>query len=110
MGDRLFDTSTRRPAHSSATVAATSSPTPSGSSRKLPHRLVDAFASTLEETALADLVLHVVDDSQPEDQPLGCDGGRRNVLEQIGAGDMPRLLVSTSSTCSTPRAAVTLVG
>src|SRR3954468_13073946 len=36
--------------------------------RKLPHQLVDAFAATLEETRLADLVLHVVDASAPEEE------------------------------------------
>src|ERR1051325_5120678 len=38
--------------------------------RKLPHQLVDAFAATLEETRLADLVLHVVDASVDEDELL----------------------------------------
>src|SRR5213078_75587 len=38
--------------------------------RKLPHQLVDAFGATLEETRLADLILHVVDASAPEDDRL----------------------------------------
>src|SRR6476619_1043268 len=38
--------------------------------RKLPHQLVDAFAATLEETKLADLVLHVVDASADEEELL----------------------------------------
>ena len=36
--------------------------------RKLPHQLVEAFGATLEETRLADLILHVVDGSAPEDE------------------------------------------
>ena len=37
--------------------------------RKLPHQLVEAFGATLEETRLADLILHVVDASVPEEVP-----------------------------------------
>ena len=36
--------------------------------RKLPHELVDAFAATLEEALTADLIVHVADASQPEDE------------------------------------------
>jgi GTPase len=62
--------------------------------RKLPHQLVEAFKATLEETRLADLIVHVIDASEP-------DPARRReamvavdeVLEEIGAGDLPRLLV-----------------
>ena len=41
--------------------------------RKLPHQLVEAFKATLEETVLADLILHVVDGSEPEAQRAGLD-------------------------------------
>ena len=45
--------------------------------RKLPHQLVDAFAATLEETRLADLVLHVVDASRARGGARGDDQGGR---------------------------------
>jgi GTP-binding protein HflX len=61
--------------------------------RKLPHQLVDAFGATLEETKLADLVLHVVDASADEEDRLGMMHAVDEVLEEIGAGDRPRLLV-----------------
>jgi GTP-binding protein HflX len=61
--------------------------------RKLPHQLVDAFAATLEETRLADLVLHVADASVPEEELVEMTRAVDDVLEEIGAGDTPRLLV-----------------
>jgi GTPase len=61
--------------------------------RKLPHQLVDAFGATLEETRLADLILHVVDASVDEDEMLGMLRAVEDVLEEIGAGERPRLLV-----------------
>jgi GTP-binding protein HflX len=61
--------------------------------RKLPHQLVDAFGATLEETRLADLVLHVVDASAPEDEREEMMRAVDEVLEEIGAGDRPRILV-----------------
>jgi GTP-binding protein HflX len=61
--------------------------------KKLPHQLVDAFGATLEETRLADLVLHVVDASAPEDEMVAMLAAVDDVLEEIGAGDRPRLLV-----------------
>ncbi|WP_435123627.1 GTPase HflX [Micromonospora tulbaghiae] len=59
--------------------------------RHLPHQLVDAFRSTLEEVTGADLVLHVVDASAPDalEQITTVHG----VLHEIGAGDLPELLV-----------------
>src|SRR3954463_8149106 len=61
--------------------------------RKLPHQLVNAFAATLEETKLADLVLHVVDAHVPEDELEQMARAVDDVLEEIGTGDTPRLLV-----------------
>jgi len=59
--------------------------------RHLPHQLVEAFRSTLEETAEADLIVHVVDgsDSEPEAQIAAV----RGVLAEIGAADVPELVV-----------------
>ncbi|HEX2103031.1 MAG TPA: GTPase HflX [Solirubrobacteraceae bacterium] len=61
--------------------------------RKLPHQLVDAFSATLEETRLADLILHVVDASVGEDEMLAMLRAVDDVLDEIGAADQPRLLV-----------------
>jgi GTPase len=60
---------------------------------KLPHQLVEAFKATLEETVLADLILHVVDASAPEERRLVAMQAVDEVLEEIGAGETPRLLV-----------------
>jgi GTP-binding protein HflX len=60
---------------------------------KLPHQLVEAFKATLEETVLADLILHVVDASAPEERRLVDLQAVDDVLEEIGAGEKPRLLV-----------------
>jgi GTP-binding protein HflX len=61
--------------------------------RKLPHQLVEAFKATLEETVLADLILHVVDGSGPEEERLDSIAAADAALEEIGAGASPRLLV-----------------
>jgi GTP-binding protein HflX len=67
--------------------------------RHLPHQLVEAFRSTLEETAGADLLVHVVDasDPLPEDQIKAV----RQVLVEIGEqadGSMPRELIVVNKT------------
>jgi GTPase len=59
--------------------------------RHLPHQLVEAFRSTLEETAEADLIVHVVDGSDPE--PEAQIAAVRGVLAEIGASDVPELVV-----------------
>ena len=59
--------------------------------RKLPHNLVDAFKSTLEETVLADFLIHVVDVSDPESPEHSRT--TMKVLEEIGAADKPVLTV-----------------
>jgi GTP-binding protein HflX len=61
--------------------------------RKLPHQLVEAFKATLEETVLADLILQVVDGSEPEAARAESIAAADSVLEEIGAGSTPRLLV-----------------
>ena len=60
---------------------------------KLPHQLVEAFKATLEETVLADLILQVVDAAAPEERQLADMRAVDEVLEEIGAGGKPRLLV-----------------
>ena len=60
--------------------------------RNLPHELIEAFRSTLEEVAGADLVLHVVDAAHPD--PLSQVAAVRTVLSEIpGALDVPELIV-----------------
>ena len=59
--------------------------------RDLPHALVAAFHATLEETAMADLLLHVVDSSSADrDQQMQAVN---RVLDEIGAGDVPQIVV-----------------
>jgi GTP-binding protein HflX len=59
--------------------------------RRLPHGLVEAFKSTLEVAARADLLVHVVDGSAVD--PEGQIAAVREVLGEIGAHDVPELLV-----------------
>ena len=61
--------------------------------RKLPHQLVEAFGATLEETRLADLILHVVDASVPEDELVAMTAAVEDVLLEIGADAVPEILV-----------------
>lgn len=58
--------------------------------KKLPHQLVEAFKSTLEQTIHADLLLHVIDGSQAD--PNDHIEAVNQVLGQIGAGNVPRIL------------------
>jgi GTPase len=60
---------------------------------KLPHQVVDAFAATLEETQRAELLAHVLDASAPEAHAAIMKQSVEQTLEEIGAGDRPRLLV-----------------
>jgi GTPase len=61
--------------------------------RKLPHQLVDAFASTLEETLSGDLLLLVADASASEDELQRQMTAVRSVLDEIHAEEIPQLLV-----------------
>ena len=91
--NRLFETldpTTRRFTHVGRDYTVTDTV---GFIRKLPHGLVEAFASTLEETLSGDLVLHVVDASLPEEERDDQMAAVDDVLEQIGAGGLPRVVV-----------------
>ena len=93
VGDRLFhtlDPTTRSFEQSGRTYLLTDTV---GFIEKLPHQLVEAFKATLEETVLADLILHVVDAAAPEERLLADMRAVDEVLEEIGAGEKPRLLV-----------------
>lgn len=61
--------------------------------RKLPHQLVEAFHSTLEETLVANLILHVADAGNREDQLEQMTDAVDAVLDEIDAASIPRLLV-----------------
>jgi GTP-binding protein HflX len=66
--------------------------------RRLPHQLVEAFRSTLDEVREADLLVHVVDATAP-DAEAQIDAVRA-VLDEIGAGEIPELLVVNKTDAS----------
>jgi GTP-binding protein HflX len=68
--------------------------------RDLPHQLVEAFRSTLEEVAASDLILHVVDGSDPD--PEGQLSAVRKVLADIDAHDIPELVVINKADAADP--------
>ncbi len=68
--------------------------------RRLPHQLVEAFRSTLEEVSGADLVLHVVDGSHPD--PEGQLAAVRAVFADIDAGQVPEIVVINKSDAADP--------
>jgi GTP-binding protein HflX len=68
--------------------------------RHLPHQLIEAFRSTLEEVSDADLVLHVVDGSHPD--PAGQLAAVREVLAEIGALDVPEIIVVNKADIADP--------
>jgi GTP-binding protein HflX len=93
VGDRLFhtlDPTTRSVSLSGRDFLFTDTV---GFIEKLPHQLVEAFKATLEETVLADLILLVVDAAASEQRRLADLEAVEAVLEEIGAGGKPRLLV-----------------
>jgi GTP-binding protein HflX len=61
--------------------------------RRLPHHLVEGFASTLEETLVADVVLHVVDASASDEEQDRQREAVGDVLHEIGAGELPVVVV-----------------
>ena len=68
--------------------------------RHLPHQLIEAFRSTLEEVADSDLILHVVDGSHPD--PEGQITAVREVLAEIGADKVPELVVINKADIADP--------
>src|SRR3954464_3733907 len=62
--------------------------------RKLPHQLVDAFSATLEETSRADLLLHVVDASAPEEELELMTRAVEDVLAELGADEQQILVLN----------------
>ena len=99
--DALFatlDPTTRRTQTSDGRVYTMSDTV--GFVRHLPHQLVEAFRSTLEEVADADLVLHVVDGTHPD--PEGQLYAVREVLAEIGADKVPELVVINKADAADP--------
>ena len=99
--DSLFatlDPTTRRTTTSDGRIYTMSDTV--GFVRHLPHQLVEAFRSTLEEVADADLVLHVVDGSHPD--PEGQITAVREVLAEIGADTVPELIVVNKADLADP--------
>jgi GTPase len=91
--DRLFETldpTTRAFEHDGKRYLVTDTV---GFIRRLPTELVEGFAATLEETLVADLVLHVADASLPEDRLAETIAAVTGVLVAIGADDIPMELV-----------------
>jgi GTP-binding protein HflX len=91
--DRLFETldpTTRGFEHDGRRYLVTDTV---GFIRRLPHELVEGFAATLEETLAADLVLHVVDASVPEQQLEEMLAAVESVLAEVGADEMPVAIV-----------------
>jgi GTP-binding protein HflX len=68
--------------------------------RHLPHQLVEAFRSTLEEVAAADVILHVVDGSHPD--PESQLAAVRQVIGEIGAGDILEIVVINKADAADP--------
>jgi len=91
--DRLFETldpTTRGFEHDGRRYLVTDTV---GFIRRLPHQLVEGFAATLEETLVADLVLHVVDGSAPDERLDEMAVAVDSVLAEIGAGELPMEVV-----------------
>ena len=99
--DALFatlDPTTRRTQTSDGRVYTMSDTV--GFVRHLPHQLVEAFRSTLEEVADSDLVLHVVDGSHAD--PEGQLAAVREVFAEIGADKVPELVVINKADAADP--------
>jgi len=99
--DTLFatlDPTTRRTQTSDGRVYTLSDTV--GFVRHLPHQLVEAFRSTLDEVGDSDLVLHVVDGSHPD--PEGQLAAVREVLAEIGADDVAEIVVVNKSDLADP--------
>jgi GTPase len=106
--DALFatlDPTTRRATTSDGRVYTLSDTV--GFVRHLPHQLVEAFRSTLEEVADSDLIVHVVDGSHPD--PEGQLAAVREVFAEIGAADVPELVAINKADIADPMVVSRLV-
>ena len=106
--DALFatlDPTTRRATTSDGRVYTLSDTV--GFVRHLPHQLIEAFRSTLEEVADSDLIVHVVDGSHPD--PEGQLAAVREVFAEIGAADVPELVAINKADVADPMVVSRLV-
>jgi GTP-binding protein HflX len=76
--------------------------------RNLPHQLVEAFRSTLEEVGDADLIVHVVDAAHPD--PAAQIATVRDVIGEVGARDVPELIVFNKADLIGPEERLVLQG
>ena len=75
--------------------------------RHLPHQLIDAFKSTLEEVSGADLIVHVVDGSHPD--PFEQIRAVREVINEIGEGDIPEIIAINKVDIASPEIVMELL-
>ena len=75
--------------------------------RHLPHQLIEAFKSTLEEVAAADLIVHVVDGSHPD--PQEQIRAVREVLTDVGGGDIPEIIAINKADIAAPEVLMQLL-
>lgn len=75
--------------------------------RYLPHQLIDAFKSTLEEVSGADLIVHVVDGSHPD--PFEQIRAVREVITEIGGGDIPEIIAINKVDIASPEIVMELL-
>ena len=75
--------------------------------RHLPHQLIDAFKSTLEEVSGADLIVHVVDGSHPD--PFEQIRAVREVINEIGGGDIPEIIAINKVDIASPEIVMELL-
>lgn len=93
-----LDPTTRRTETSDGRVYTVSDTV--GFVRHLPHQIIEAFRSTLEEVAESDLILHIVDGSHPD--PAGQLTAVREVFAEIKAGDIPEIVVINKADAADP--------
>jgi GTP-binding protein HflX len=75
--------------------------------RHLPHQLIDAFKSTLEEVSGADLIVHVVDGSHPD--PFEQIRAVREVIDEIGGGEIPEIIAINKVDIAAPEVVMELL-
>ena len=75
--------------------------------RHLPHQLVEAFKSTLEEVAAADLIVHVIDGSHPD--PMEQIRAVRKVIQEVGGGDIPEIIAINKADIAAPEVMMQLL-
>ena len=75
--------------------------------RHLPHQLVDAFKSTLEEVSGADLIVHVVDGSHPD--PAEQIRAVRQVIDEIGGSEIPEIIAINKVDIADPEVVMNLL-